>query len=56
MLSDCSMVGLYWNSSLLGIGYLKNWYMAQVLNEQVSSQKTKMLLIEDSEVLGPVES
>jgi len=50
------MVGLHWDSSLLDVEYLKNWHMAQVLNEQVSSQKAKMLLIEDSGVLGPVES
>jgi len=50
------MVGLHWDSFLLGVEYLKNWHIAQVLNEQASSQKAKMLLIEDSGVLGPVES
>jgi len=49
------MVGLHWDSSLLDVGYLKNWHMARVLNEQASSQKVKMLLMEDSRVLGPVE-
>jgi len=54
--SGRSMVGLHWDSSLLGVGYLKNWHMTQELNEQVSSQKAKMLLMEDSGVLGLVES
>ena len=56
MLSGCLIIGLHWDSSLLGVRYLKNWHMAQVLNEQASSQKAKMLLIEDSGVLGPVKS
>ena len=50
------MVSLHWDSSLLDIGYLKNWHMVQVLNEQASSQKAKILLIEDFGVLGPVKS
>jgi len=49
-------VSLHWDSFLLGVGYLKNWHMAQVLNEQASSQKVKMLLMKDSGVLGPVKS
>ena len=56
MLSGCLIIGLHWDSSLLGVGYLKNWHMTQELNEQVSSQKVKMLLMEDSGVLGLVKS
>jgi len=48
-------VDLHWDSSLLDVGYLKNWYMVWVLDKQASFQRTGVSLMDDSRVPGQVK-
>jgi len=50
-----STVDFYWDSSLLDVGYSKNWHIMWVLDKQTSSQRMGMSLMDDSGVLGQVE-